>query len=88
MDLIIDGKTVHVTTLRNPSHLEAVNPVSMGKTRSKQLTAKEFGYSIEAATNENKIVNVQVIINFVLQIAKTDKFCHFFSFFCPQNSKP
>lgn len=76
VDLTIDDKTIHVTTLRNPSHLEAVNPVSMGKTRSKQLTAKEFGYSIEAATNENKIVNVQVIINFVYKL----QVYHFFIF--------
>lgn len=32
-----NGKSVHVTMLHNPSHLEAVNPVAMGKARAKQM---------------------------------------------------
>ncbi len=31
-----DGKTIHLDILPNPSHLECVNPVVMGKTRAKQ----------------------------------------------------
>ncbi|CUA77588.1 dehydrogenase E1 and transketolase domain containing 1 [Rhizoctonia solani] len=40
-----DGTTpVHVTMLQNPSHLEAVNPVAMGKARAKQYSLiKESG---------------------------------------------
>ena len=30
------GKSLHVTLLHNPSHLEAVNPVAVGKTRAKR----------------------------------------------------
>lgn len=35
-DLTYDGKKVHVSLLSNPSHLEAINPVAMGKARAKQ----------------------------------------------------
>ncbi|KAL0089060.1 hypothetical protein F4703DRAFT_1839178 [Phycomyces blakesleeanus] len=35
-DLTYDGKPLHVSLLHNPSHLEAINPVAMGKARAKQ----------------------------------------------------
>jgi hypothetical protein len=31
VDLEYQGKTLHVSLLQNPSHLEAVNPVALGK---------------------------------------------------------
>jgi 2-oxoglutarate dehydrogenase E1 component len=34
-----DGRKVHLSLVANPSHLEAVNPVVMGKTRAKQYFA-------------------------------------------------
>lgn len=46
--------------LYNPSHLEAVNPVSMGKTRSKQLTVAEGGYGDGNGQFSDRILNVQV----------------------------
>lgn len=33
---IIDGRSIHLSLASNPSHLEAVNPVVMGKVRAKQ----------------------------------------------------
>lgn len=30
------GKSIHVSLLENPSHLEVVNPVVIGKTKAKQ----------------------------------------------------
>lgn len=51
--------SVRVSLLHNPSHLEAVNPVSMGKTRAKQMTVKNGGYS-EGGRRTDKILNVQV----------------------------
>jgi 2-oxoglutarate dehydrogenase E1 component len=32
-----DGRRVHVGLVANPSHLEAVNPVAIGKIRAKQF---------------------------------------------------
>ncbi|MEM1401519.1 MAG: thiamine pyrophosphate-dependent enzyme, partial [Pseudomonadota bacterium] len=36
-DREFDGKTVHLSLTANPSHLEAVNPVVVGKVRAKQI---------------------------------------------------
>jgi len=44
-----DGKSLNVSMVHNPSHLEAQNPVSMGKARSKQLFH-----------GKEKVLNVQV----------------------------
>lgn len=46
--------------LPNPSHLEAVNPVSQGKTRAKQMMAKEGDYGKGDNSLGEKIINVQV----------------------------
>ncbi|KAL0266335.1 UNVERIFIED_CONTAM: hypothetical protein PYX00_008910 [Menopon gallinae] len=54
----IDG--VHVTMLPNPSHLEAVNPVSMGKARTKQMMLKQGDYGDGSTEFGEKVVNVQV----------------------------
>ena len=35
-DRVFDGNTVHLSLTANPSHLEAVNPVVLGKCRAKQ----------------------------------------------------
>ncbi|QQG37019.1 MAG: 2-oxoglutarate dehydrogenase E1 component [Micavibrio aeruginosavorus] len=35
-DRVFDGKAVHLSLTANPSHLEAVNPVVIGKVRAKQ----------------------------------------------------
>lgn len=36
------GNTVHFSLLANPSHLEAVDPVVVGKTRAKQFFSEDF----------------------------------------------
>ncbi|MEO1248535.1 MAG: thiamine pyrophosphate-dependent enzyme, partial [Pseudomonadota bacterium] len=41
-DREFDGKTVHLSLTANPSHLEAVNPVVVGKVRAKQEQRKDF----------------------------------------------
>lgn len=50
---------VHVSMLRNPSHLEIVNPVSMGKTRAKQMAAREGDYGDGSTEFGTKIINIQ-----------------------------
>ncbi|XP_055906250.1 probable 2-oxoglutarate dehydrogenase E1 component DHKTD1 homolog, mitochondrial [Eupeodes corollae] len=47
-ELDIGGKKIRVSVLRNPSHLEAANPVSMGKTRSKQQTLGDGDFDTES----------------------------------------
>ncbi|XP_032684667.1 probable 2-oxoglutarate dehydrogenase E1 component DHKTD1 homolog, mitochondrial [Odontomachus brunneus] len=60
-DLDVDGKNIHFTMLRNPSHLEIVNPVSMGKTRGVMQTIGEGAYGQdENARWSDKTINIQV----------------------------
>ncbi len=47
---VIAGHKVHLSLADNPSHLEAVNPIVMGKTRAKQFLDKDHDY--------NKVVGV------------------------------
>jgi 2-oxoglutarate dehydrogenase E1 component len=39
--MLADGRTMHLSLTANPSHLEAVNPVVMGKVRAKQRLKKD-----------------------------------------------
>ncbi|XP_059479567.1 probable 2-oxoglutarate dehydrogenase E1 component DHKTD1 homolog, mitochondrial [Neocloeon triangulifer] len=60
-DLDIMGQKLHLTMLFCPSHLEAVNPVAMGKTRARQQTVGDGGYSKENTRDWSDLVlNVQV----------------------------
>ncbi|XP_049814379.1 probable 2-oxoglutarate dehydrogenase E1 component DHKTD1 homolog, mitochondrial [Schistocerca nitens] len=59
VDLNISGRPLHITILYNPSHLEAVNPVSMGKTRGRQQTVNDGTYYREHQPSD-KVLNVQV----------------------------
>lgn len=60
----VGGQQVHISMLPNPSHLEAVNPVALGKVRGRQLTCREGPYSLSAqpATTEqpSRVLSVQV----------------------------
>ncbi|MBA4164177.1 MAG: 2-oxoglutarate dehydrogenase E1 component [Erythrobacter sp.] len=42
-DREFDGITVHMSLVPNPSHLEAVNPVVLGKTRAQQAIREDLG---------------------------------------------
>lgn len=65
-DLNIDKKSLHVTMLRNPSHLEIVNPVSMGKTRGDMQAIKEAAYSDNEDTQwSDKVINFQVVYEMI-----------------------
>ena len=44
-DREFDGKNVHLSLTPNPSHLEAVNPVVIGKTRAKQAQLNDTEYN-------------------------------------------
>lgn len=60
-DFEINGNQIHLTMLHNPSHLEAVNPVSMGKTRSKQQSIRDGAFSSDPQKQfGSDVINVQV----------------------------
>jgi len=44
----VDVNGCHVTMLPNPSHLEAVNPVAMGKARARHMSANTGDYCVKA----------------------------------------
>lgn len=58
-NVMINNVPLHVTMLYNPSHLEVVNPVSMGKTRAKQMSVQDGHYSPSRRWSD-KILNIQV----------------------------
>jgi probable 2-oxoglutarate dehydrogenase E1 component DHKTD1 len=66
VDLAINGKTIHVTVLPGPSHLEVANPVSMGKTRARHQSLKQGGYQNQliqeghSAEWSDKVLNLQI----------------------------
>ncbi|XP_067090136.1 2-oxoadipate dehydrogenase complex component E1 [Osmerus mordax] len=55
------GHPLHVTMLPNPSHLEAINPVTQGKARAREQLKQEGDYSPhENAQPGDKVVCLQV----------------------------
>ncbi|PHR57442.1 MAG: 2-oxoglutarate dehydrogenase E1 component [Robiginitomaculum sp.] len=48
-DRAFDGNEVHLSLAPNPSHLEAVNPVVIGKTRAKQQMMQDTHESVDGA---------------------------------------
>jgi hypothetical protein len=62
-----DGSSVYVSMLPNPSHLEAVNPVALGKARARQLTLRDGPYSQGPdpadPTPSSRVLSLQVLTN-------------------------
>ena len=60
VDLQYGGKSLHVTMLPNPSHLEACDPVTCGKARGRQLTLRDGCYSTcpDSQTGDKVMDNV------------------------------
>ena len=60
-ELAVENKGLYVSMLYNPSHLDAVNPVSMGKTRGMMQQVKDGAYAeTENRQWSDKVLNVQV----------------------------
>lgn len=51
---------LYVSLLQNPSHLEAVNPVAMGKSRARELSLRSGGYSPSPDNQLSQVLGVQV----------------------------
>ncbi|XP_015114177.1 probable 2-oxoglutarate dehydrogenase E1 component DHKTD1 homolog, mitochondrial [Diachasma alloeum] len=61
VDLDVNRKKLHVTMLYNPSHLEAVNPVSMGKTRGIMQSVNDGDYAEDGKSRwSDKVLNLQI----------------------------
>ena len=61
VDLLTEnGRGLHVTMLPNPSHLEAVNPVAMGKARARLNSRQSGPYSVDKARQSDVSVGVSV----------------------------
>ncbi|MGH0121611.1 UNVERIFIED_CONTAM: hypothetical protein FKN15_006588 [Acipenser sinensis] len=55
------GHPLHVTMLPNPSHLEAINPVTVGKTRGRQQYKQDGDYSPDSSAKPgDKVLCLQV----------------------------
>ncbi|KAK7821099.1 hypothetical protein U0070_020461 [Myodes glareolus] len=54
-------RPLHVTMLPNPSHLEAVNPVAVGKTRGRQQSRGDGDYSLHSSAQPgDRVICLQV----------------------------
>uniref|UniRef100_A0A2K6T6U7 2-oxoadipate dehydrogenase complex component E1 n=1 Tax=Saimiri boliviensis boliviensis TaxID=39432 RepID=A0A2K6T6U7_SAIBB len=54
-------RPLHVTMLPNPSHLEAVNPVAVGKTRGRQQSRQDGDYSLDSTAQPgDRVICLQV----------------------------
>eukprot|EP00795_Rhopilema_esculentum_P002591 gene2591-786_t len=59
-DLEYGDRTLHVSMLPNPSHLEAANPVAVGKARAKQLQHSEGHYGDGSTQMGDKVLCLQI----------------------------
>lgn len=55
-----DQSSVHVSLVPNPSHLEAVDPLVLGKARAKQLTLRDGLYSTQPTSKSFKVASFLV----------------------------
>ncbi|KAJ7329520.1 hypothetical protein JRQ81_015694 [Phrynocephalus forsythii] len=52
---------IHVILLPNPSHLEAINPVAVGKTRGRQQSLRDGDYSLDSSAQPgDQVICLQV----------------------------
>lgn len=59
-DQTTSGGMVHVTMIPNPSHLEAVNPVAVGRTRGRCLTKRRGDYGPCSDRDGDSVLCVQI----------------------------
>jgi len=73
-----DGRRVHLALVANPSHLEAVNPVVVGKVRAKQFfagnTEADFLKHVPVLLHGDAAFAGQGIVYETMQLAKVDEY--------------
>lgn len=75
VNLKYNNKDVHVSLIPNPSHLEANNPVAVGKARSKQQTQQCGEYSPDPVDDKVLCVQVHGDASFSAQGIVAETFC-------------
>lgn len=75
VDIKYNNKDVHVSLIPNPSHLEANNPVAVGKARSKQQTHQCGEYSPDPRDDKVLCVQVHGDASFSAQGIVAETFC-------------
>lgn len=68
-DVSYDGEKLHVSMLPNPSHLEAANPVAVGKARAKQLGLKEGHYGDGSSIMGDEVRQNSLNYSYLLDIS-------------------
>lgn len=65
LDLEIVDRPLHVSMLHNPSHLEAANPVALGKARAKQMALYEEGTESDCFLGDRVLCIQMVLLNLI-----------------------
>ncbi|GJQ08929.1 hypothetical protein GpartN1_g720.t1 [Galdieria partita] len=73
-DVKLSGNSIHVSLLENPSHLEVVNPVIIGKTKAKQDILGSHAQILAVNVHGDAAFTGQGVVYETLQMFKLDNY--------------